>query len=405
MKKSMKRTYRGTLVVKESMKRKHTTAHSIRPRRSVGQSVPPVPTAKKSVGHGGHSNVKERWPERPSYPRYEKEHRPQRSSRSAEEQELRHEEAHEGRRLSPRQLARQEKNRREPRGENEKHRYNYERQDKPHESNSHPRSYDPRSASGIQNPSFPKIYRPGTPFSHAVSTTNTRAVVVVVGGTCTREKKTGMQMGIGCYFGPESPHNIRQRLGMLFDKQRKNDQRAEVGSALAALKVLATELGEDVTVGEIIIVTNSIFLHRAMTESVQEWRAAGWTDSKGDTVANNDLIDELDGVMVGLEKEGVEVKLWLVNRQFTNVANALARQACKLPLREKDKVTALKFGKRGGVAEVEVKKEAKKAEAAKKAEVAKKAEAAGNIGFWGWGGAAAVVVSIPALMVLEWPFM
>ena len=295
---------------------------------------------------------------------------------------------------------------REPEGEDEKHPHNSEWRCERPQFNPSPRSYNPRSASGLRSNSFPIIYKPGNPFSHAVSATNTRSVVVIVSGTCLRDGRGSPQAGIGCYFGPGSPHNIQRRLGLLFDNQRQKDQRAEIGSALAALKVLSRELGEDVTVSEIIVATNSICLHHGMTERVQKWKAAGWLDSRGHVIPNSDLLEELEEVTVGLEKEGFEVKFWLVSRRYTDVVAEMARQGCLLPLREV-KLVKREKGEEGveGVEGVEGEKGENGENGEKKGEKGEKGEKAGRIGVWGWGGVAVVVVSLPALIALEWPLL
>ena len=209
---------------------------------------------------------------------------------------------------------------------------------------------------------------------------------MVVDGAIRTDEEGFLQSGMGCYFGPMSPHNISRRLGVPYETHLQNG-RAALESALAALKVLAKELSEDITVGEIIVVTRNGFLHRMMTDRVSELKAAGWLDLNGNTVPNSDLVRELEEVVVGLEKEGVEVKFWIVAIQYTIEANMLARRACFLPLQEESKANPVAR------------------EGSGKAEEARNPGKLGKIGALGWSGVAAVVVSVPALIMLEWPLL
>ncbi len=65
------------------------------------------------------------------------------------------------------------------------------------------------------------------------------------------------------------------------------NNRMEMTAAVQALRALSRPC-------DVKVVTDSEYLRREMTEFLERWRSNGWKAASGNTIANQDLWDELD---------------------------------------------------------------------------------------------------------------
>lgn len=109
---------------------------------------------------------------------------------------------------------------------------------------------------------------------------------VFVDGACSRNGQPGAIAGIGVYFGPHNPMNVAEPYT---DHTGETNQRAE----LAAIKK-AYELIADNGRGRLYdILSDSQYAIDCLTKWCFKWQKNGWKNSRGHTVANMDLIQDI----------------------------------------------------------------------------------------------------------------
>jgi ribonuclease HI len=70
--------------------------------------------------------------------------------------------------------------------------------------------------------------------------------------------------------------------------------------------------------------TNSTAVSDAMTDYVFRWERTQYTNARGETVRNWKVLQQLHGMVLDLESEGIEVLFWWVPREYNQEADALA---------------------------------------------------------------------------------
>ncbi|KAF8534466.1 ribonuclease H-like domain-containing protein [Trichophaea hybrida] len=194
-----------------------------------------------------------------------------------------------------------------------------------------PRIFDLRIGTFQIDRSVEAVVKFESPFSHiyysraddppGVRHVDTHAIVVFVDGACGQDDTAG----IGCYFGPDSPHNIMQPL-----PDGDTRKQAELKATLAALKVLREAHENDNDIKTFVIATDSAYVTSAMNEWLENWKVNGWRGlDEGNPVQNLDLFKELDDYIVDMEENGWMIKFWLVSKEDNKDADALAKLACR----------------------------------------------------------------------------
>jgi len=79
-----------------------------------------------------------------------------------------------------------------------------------------------------------------------------------------------------------------------------------------------------------IVVTDSEYVVKGITEWFPQWRSRGWRKSDGKPPANLDLFKKLDEYATILEKDRVAVGFWHVPRAFNYRADKLAKEATRV---------------------------------------------------------------------------
>ncbi|KAJ6504756.1 ribonuclease H-like domain-containing protein [Mycena vitilis] len=84
---------------------------------------------------------------------------------------------------------------------------------------------------------------------------------------------------------------------------------------------------------EYVVVADSEYVVKGITERVPKWKENNWKTSKGGPAANGDLFRQLDAAVVaGYERQGLTIKFLHVARELNNIADQLAKQATALPV-------------------------------------------------------------------------
>lgn len=197
-----------------------------------------------------------------------------------------------------------------------------------------PRIYNPSSGSCLRDLSIENLIERRSPFSHVCygvyadggkRRINESSVLVFTDGACPNNVRPDAAGGIGIYFGPNSPHNISQRLP---GSEIPTNQRAEIQAAVTALKILKKELDTVFSMHKIVIGTDSEYVVKAMSEYVFKWKKNNWHTTKGKEVTDRDLLEVLDVLIEGMVEDGLEVFFWLVPREDNRDADSLAKAAC-----------------------------------------------------------------------------
>lgn len=80
------------------------------------------------------------------------------------------------------------------------------------------------------------------------------------------------------------------------------------------------------TVRNIVLVTDSNYLVSCLTQHVSVWNSNGYRNAKKKEVANADTVKWVEKLVVGLERRGVGVKFWKVDKKENSSALLIAKK-------------------------------------------------------------------------------
>ena len=146
-----------------------------------------------------------------------------------------------------------------------------------------------------------------------------------IDGACPGNGTPSAKGGIGVYFGQNSPYNISESLR----GPNQTSQRAELLAALAALRQIVHVVMQKKGLELFIVVTDSAYLVDCLAKYVYKWRVNGWKTSKGNSVANRDLIEPLDKMLDDMSNRDIDIDVlfWKVDRSENVEADRLANMA------------------------------------------------------------------------------
>lgn len=107
-------------------------------------------------------------------------------------------------------------------------------------------------------------------------------IVVYTDGSSLGNGRVGAVAGVGVYFGPKDPRNVSEPLR----GDRQTNQRAELTAVARALDHVPIDR-------EILVVTDSNYSIKCLTEWFPRWEQKGWKNSQGKPVENRDLIEPI----------------------------------------------------------------------------------------------------------------
>ncbi|KAJ7105053.1 ribonuclease H-like domain-containing protein, partial [Mycena crocata] len=163
---------------------------------------------------------------------------------------------------------------------------------------------------------------------------------VFVDGACSRNGQRAVaQAGIGCAMGVDPKDQISLRVTDAMDPGApRTNQRAELLAALAGLRLLVdadreyhvgsrAHLKSRETERDYIIVGDSEYVVKAITEWIPVWKNNNWLTKEGRRPVNLDLFQRLEAAVVEQENRGLKVQFFHIDREFNSIADGLAKQA------------------------------------------------------------------------------
>ncbi|CAO2648662.1 Nn.00g079290.m01.CDS01 [Neocucurbitaria sp. VM-36] len=107
-------------------------------------------------------------------------------------------------------------------------------------------------------------------------------IVVYTDGSSLGNGRVGAVGGVGVFFGRNDPRNVSEPLR----GKRQTNQRAELTAVARALDHIAIDR-------EALIITDSNYSIKCLTEWFPTWEKKGWKNSAGKDVENKDLIEPI----------------------------------------------------------------------------------------------------------------
>ncbi|KAF7916530.1 hypothetical protein BELL_0130g00010 [Botrytis elliptica] len=167
-----------------------------------------------------------------------------------------------------------------------------------------------------------------------------RAFVVAVDGACPGNGTTRAERSsFGVFFGPDSPFNTYGTIARPSGEKHTNNY-SELMAILHALELLKHHSGLRNYISEhpllihhsfrvdVIIITDSKFVHSCLTSWLPIWLKNGFRTVEGNSVANKDLILRIHH-MIELLSDNVDIQLWHVGREHNRDADELAVRALR----------------------------------------------------------------------------
>ncbi|KAL8283427.1 hypothetical protein RQP46_005837 [Phenoliferia psychrophenolica] len=116
------------------------------------------------------------------------------------------------------------------------------------------------------------------------------------------------------------------------DGQTPTSQRAELAAAISGVSLAGT-IGDasnitkkaDHDKKQYIIVGDSEYVMKGITEWYPSWKRKGWKTASGKPPANLDQFHELDRLVREQEGRGVKIGFWHVDRKYNSIADKLAK--------------------------------------------------------------------------------
>ncbi|KAF8461722.1 ribonuclease H-like domain-containing protein [Kalaharituber pfeilii] len=156
-----------------------------------------------------------------------------------------------------------------------------------------------------------------------------KTIAVTIDGACRGNGTNQARGSWAAYFGPGSIYN---RKALLRPETRQTSQVAEIVAALNTLLQIKPVLNEaevnrGLSIVRVVLITDSEYVVRCMTEWVWKWIDNGWMSSKRQQVVNAYYLQLLHKRIEELAEEGVIVEFWHVDRRWTVEADRMANEA------------------------------------------------------------------------------
>jgi ribonuclease HI len=131
------------------------------------------------------------------------------------------------------------------------------------------------------------------PITHFVD-----CIAIFIDGFCIKEGGEEAAAGVGVYFGPNDKRNYSEPLP---DYLTPTTHGAEIHSAVVAVRLLHGILKQYPY--EVVLVTHSGYLFKAMTEWIYEWRKNDYVAENGSPIKNAMMLRTLDREWSELEEK------------------------------------------------------------------------------------------------------
>ncbi|KAF7348183.1 Ribonuclease H-like protein [Mycena sanguinolenta] len=167
--------------------------------------------------------------------------------------------------------------------------------------------------------------------------------LVFVDGSCSRNGQFDARAGIGCAMGNSNEDQVSILVTYAMDAcLPRTSQRAELLAALHGLRMVvgssihdhprAPLRGARAEHSEYVIVADSEYVVKGITEWVPVWKANSWRTKQGNAPKNLDLFKQLDAAISEYETKGFKIKFLHVRRKLNCLADGLAARAAAMPI-------------------------------------------------------------------------
>ncbi|KAF8805424.1 ribonuclease H-like protein [Phlegmacium glaucopus] len=165
-----------------------------------------------------------------------------------------------------------------------------------------------------------------------------RLPLVFTDGACSNNGRGNAKAGLGIVIGGDS-FSWSITVDDTLDSARRTSQRAELLAAIEGLKLydlvnhssskVCRSAKEDYD-ATYIVVTDSEYVVKGITEWFPEWRSRGWRRTDGKRPSNLDLFMKLDEYATTLEQKRIAVGFWHIPRAYNYRADKLAKKATRV---------------------------------------------------------------------------
>ncbi|KAL7275349.1 hypothetical protein RUND412_001706 [Rhizina undulata] len=138
------------------------------------------------------------------------------------------------------------------------------------------------------------------------------------------------------YHGPQSRWNLSSAIPPSFPQSKSHADIYALGKALQQIIYDILPSSNIVNGGmympwlrNIVIVTDSEFTTRMMTENVYRWMCNGWVNSRGKDVVYSDVMMWAEEMMEWLEARGIGIRFWRVDKGGNWEAAKMADRALR----------------------------------------------------------------------------
>ncbi len=165
--------------------------------------------------------------------------------------------------------------------------------------------------------------------------------IVVSIGSATRTGNDGIaQASFGLFYGPKAMNNDGDKVHDKHPVAKSVEGGAVIAAIICLLRIVKKmdnpqqEDDQDccimprgLNICKILILTDSVYLVKAMNEYIWKWKKNGFKTAKKQPVANAQGLEELDDLLEIFEDRDIPVWFWLVKKEDNQEANFLAKQA------------------------------------------------------------------------------
>ena len=167
-------------------------------------------------------------------------------------------------------------------------------------------------------------------------------IAVFTDGACANNGRAGARGTYGVYFGGGTTigegRSIYSKCGTLCDCCLPHtNQKAELEAVVRAVDEImptadGTMLDDFRSLTRVVIVLDSDFVFKAMTDYIYKWEKNGFKNARGREVSDSLMFRALQSSITELETEHkIQVQFWRVGREFNGDADNLAKQAFQFP--------------------------------------------------------------------------
>ncbi|KAK7048764.1 ribonuclease H-like protein [Favolaschia claudopus] len=164
--------------------------------------------------------------------------------------------------------------------------------------------------------------------------------LVFVDGSCPANGQSNARSGIGCAIGNNALDQVSISVTNDIDPRPRTSQRAELLAAIHGLRMLINATANEsrcqsircphmgpVLSREWVVVADSQYVVKGITEWVPQWKENNWRTSQGELPKNFDLFKRLDDVVTEYERRGFAIRFLHVPREVNTLADRLAKHA------------------------------------------------------------------------------